>query len=389
MGRRPILTKHLVLCDKLYDGLSDTFLSNQTIAISEGKIVALHPTMKQDYLQPNVLCAAVVSPGMIDIQINGAADTQFNFTPTPSALAKIAWGARQGGTTHILPTFITAEGRAYRQAIHAVKEAIESGVKGLLGIHLEGPFLSPSRPGIHPPAAIRPMDEEDVAILIEEARDFPGVILLTLAPEYQNPSYLEQLAQNGIVLFAGHSQASVQHLTHMRGVTHLWNAMPGPSSREPGIISEVLGGDRLYAGIIADGIHIGAHALTMSVRSAQKRLCLVTDAMMTLAGTLSGFEIEGRAISLADGRLTSAEGTLAGAHIAMDASLQRLMSLTGIDEGAALQMATRNPAKALQLGDSFGRVEIGDLANLSLFDSDYNALGIVLEGDIHLRGLSH
>lgn len=375
----------LILCDRLYDGVAPTFLSNRTVVVRDGKILSVRATSNDDSLASNAMHVAIASPGMIDLQINGAADTQFNFAPSPKSLAQIAWGARQGGTAHILPTFITAHDQAYLNAIDAVRNAMTSGVPGLIGIHLEGPFLSPARPGIHDPSAIRPLDEDDVAALEQQARDFPGVMLLTLAPECQQPTHLERLAASGIVLFAGHSEATQAHLTRMRGATHLWNAMPAPTSRAPGIVSEVLGGDRLFAGIIADGFHVGEHALKMSVRSASDRLCLVTDAMMTLAGASSGFDLDGRYITLADGRLTSADGTLAGAHIAMDASVRTLIKLTGIDALTALQMATVNPARALGMENMLGRIASGCSATMSLFDENFSAIGVVAEGVLYLR----
>lgn len=374
-----------LLCDRLYDGVSPTFRNNQTIILRDGKILSIKERSHHDHLASNVIHVAIVSPGMIDIQINGAADTQFNFSPTPEALAKIAGGARQGGTAHILPTFITAHGQAYLNAIDAVRKAMVANTPGLIGIHLEGPFLSPKRPGIHDASAIRPLEEKDVSALEQQARNFPGIILLTLAPECQQPSYIERLAASGILLFAGHSEATQADLTNIHGATHLWNAMPAPASRAQGIISEVLGGEHLYAGIIADGFHVGKHALKMSIRAAADRLCLVTDAMMTLAGTSSGFDLDGRYISLADGRLTSADGTLAGAHIAMDTSLQSLIKLTSINEITALQMATINPARAVGLEGHLGRIIPGSSATLSLFDEHLSSIGVIVDRHIFLK----
>ncbi|WP_177208478.1 N-acetylglucosamine-6-phosphate deacetylase [Tropicimonas isoalkanivorans] len=329
--------------------------------------------------------AAIVAPGAIDIQINGAADAQFNFDPTPDTIARIAWGARQGGTAHILPTFITAPGRDYLTAISATRQAIADATPGVIGVHLEGPFLSPARPGIHDPSAIRPLSERDVIALEQEAADFPGTLLLTLAPECQEPEHLRRLTAAGIVLFAGHSEAAPEHLVHMSGATHLWNAMPGIASREPGIVSEVLGGNRLFAGIISDGHHIGRQALCLSVRAASDRLCLVTDAMLTLAGTFQGFVLDGRQIQLADGRLTGEDGTLAGAHIAMDDSIRNLTTLAGSDTVTALRMATVNPAKALGRDSDLGTVRLGAQASLSLYDDSLAALGVVSEGHPFLR----
>lgn len=370
------MAEQLILAERLYDGVTPAFQRDQAVVVQNGRVTAVRAASAADRVRADIQ-AAIVAPGLIDMQINGAADVQFNFEPTAEAVATIAQGARKGGTAHILPTFITAHEQAYLRAISAVRQAIEAGVPGIIGVHLEGPFLSPARPGIHDPSAIRSLDASDVAVLVREAKDFPGIMLLTLAPECQRPADLARLSDAGIILFAGHSEAGAEHLDTMRGVTHLWNAMPGPQSRVSGIVSEVLGGDRLFAGLIADGHHIGREALNLSVRAAQNRLCLVTDAMLTLAGTATDFQLGGKTIQLAGGRLTGPDGTLAGAHIGMDESLQTLVRLTGIDPVIALQMATLNPARALGLGNDFGKIIAGHKATISMFDDEFRAVGVV------------
>ncbi len=369
------MTDQLILAERLYDGVKPEFQHDRAVLIRDGRVAEIRPASESDRARAAIR-APIAAPGLIDIQINGAADVQFNFDPTPEAVATIARGARKGGTAHILPTFITAHGQAYLQAISAVGQAMKAGVRGIIGVHLEGPFLSPARPGIHDPSAIRPLDDTDVAALVYEAKNFPGVILLTLAPECQRAEDLARLADAGIVLFAGHSEAGAEDLQAMRGVTHLWNAMPGPQSRVQGIVSEVLGGDRLFAGIIADGHHIGQEVLTLSIRAAQDRLCLVTDAMLTLAGTVQEFELAGRLITLVKGRLTGPNGTLAGAHIAMDESLRMLVKLTGIGPVNALKMASSNPAQALGLDNNFGKIMPGHKAAISLFDEEFRAVSV-------------
>ena len=375
----------LILAEKLYDGIAQAFMDDHAIMLRDGRIVGVRATTEADWQNHDAIRVAIAAPGMIDLQINGAADTQFNFDPTPGGIARIAAGAREGGTAHILPTFITARGKAYLDALGAVRQAMNDREPGIVGIHLEGPFLSPARPGIHDPAAIRPLSEDDVAALEREARDFPGSILLTLAPECQEPSHLVRLAAAGIILFAGHSEARAEHLGLMRGATHLWNAMPGINSRIPGIVSEVLTGNRLFAGLIVDGHHVGRHALGISLNAAADRLFLVTDAMLTLAGTTRGFELHGRKITLSDGRLTGDDGTLAGAHIAMDHSVRNAVSLVGLDPTAALRAATVTPARALGQEDTLGKIAAGLVASVSLFDHSLNSIGVVIEDRVFMK----
>lgn len=376
-ARQSIVAETLILAERLYDGIIPAFQQDRAIEIRDGVVIQQRAATAADHAASHAQRAAIAAPGMIDMQINGAGDAQFNFDPTPQTVRRMAEGARQGGTAHILPTFITAHGQAYLQALAAVRQAMAERVPGIIGVHLEGPFLSPARPGIHDATAIRPLTEADVAALEAEAADFPGVILLTLAPECQQPDFLRRLAKAGIILFVAHSEAGAEHLNHVRGVTHLWNAMPAPSSRVAGIVSEVLGGDRLYAGLIADGHHIGPQALRLTVRAAADRLCLVTDAMLTLAGVTQEFELDGRRITLQDGRLTGPDGTLAGAHIAMDASVQSLIDLTGVDAVAALRMTSLNPAIALRLDHRLGRIAPGLPASITLFDDDFAAVGVI------------
>lgn len=373
------MTETLILAARLYDGVTQAFQSDRAVVMRDGKVADIRAVSDADRQNPAAIHAAVAAPGMIDIQINGAADAQFNFDPTPATLAQMAAGAREGGTAHILPTFITAPGRDYALALAAVRQAMADDTPGIAGIHLEGPFLSPARPGIHDPSAIRPLDPEDVALLEREAKDFPGPILLTLAPECQDPAHLDRLSDAGIILFAGHSEARPEHLGRVRGVTHLWNAMPGIASRTAGIISETLVRDRLFAGLIVDGHHVGADTLALSLRTASDRLCLVTDAMLTLAGRSQEFRLHGRRITLSGGRLTGEDGTLAGAHVAMDESVRNIIAMTGIDPLVALRMATVIPARALGCEERLGQIVVGRPASISLFDDAFHSTGVVFD----------
>ena len=346
-------------------------LDDHVIEIAAGRVAALRPAGPDD---PAPL-AEIAAPGFIDLQINGAADVLFNDDPSVAALDRIAAGARQGGTAHLLPTFITAPGQDYRRAMAAVRAAIAADRPGILGLHLEGPFLSPRRPGIHDPAAIRPLAAADVEAL---TAPFPGPLLLTLAPEEQAPDDLARLDRAGVILFAGHSEARADCIGPARGATHLWNAMPPAAGREPGIVGAVL--DRgLYAGIIADGHHVDWANIRIAARLLPDRLCLVTDAMPTLAGRRDSFELHGRTIRLAGGRLTDAGGTLAGAQVAMDQAVAGMVRHGGLGLGQALHMASGNPAAALRQAD-LGHLDPGARASVTLLGADLSACGVIVDG---------
>lgn len=371
-----------LLARTLFDGTGAAAQSDMIIEVSQGRIARIHP-FKPGMELRDLTEHDIVMPGLLDIQINGANDVQFNDTPTVEGLAQIAQGAARGGTAWLLPTFITARHRAYWKAIDAARAAIEAKVPGILGLHLEGPFLSPHRPGIHEKTAIRPIDSEDVDAL---CRSFPGPLLLTVAPEEMSPSVLARLTGAGVVVFAGHSEAShsdmMVALSHgLRGATHLFNAMSQMSVREPGLVGSVLGTEGLYAGIIADGYHVHWNNLALATRLLPDRLCLVTDAMCTLAGTLSGFEMHGEEIILAEGRLSNREGTLAGAHIAMDQSIRNVIDQGIASPAQAVRMATRNPAEAIGVAEQIGCLKSGYSATFTTMDKDWNATGVLRPED--------
>lgn len=372
--------KH-ILAAEVYDGDGGDALKYQLISLANGRIASVEAAPAR--LPRDTVEAEVVSPGFIDLQINGAADVQFNDDPTPEAVARIAHGARDGGTAHILPTFITAPRDTYRAAITAVRKAMRHEVPGILGVHLEGPFLSPERPGIHPPNCIRPLTPEDVEAICAAG----PVTLVTLAPECQDPALVRGLTRAGVTVFAGHCTPTADQIAAatgdgLSGATHLWNAMPPLAGRAPGLVGRTLTDPRLFAGIIADGHHVDPLNLRLAATMMPDRLCLVTDAMCTLAGTRTGFEIFGVPITLRDGRLTGPGGTLAGAHVAMDESMRNMVRFAGISPGLAIAMASRNPARAIGLGGELGRIAPGYRASLTCLSADFRAERVIVDGQL-------
>ncbi len=373
------MTVRHVLAERLFDGTGGQAERERLIRVEAGRIVEVAPAPAT--LPAGTVEAEVVAPGYIDLQINGAADVQFNDTPTPEAVARIAAGARSGGTAHLLPTFITAPGEDYRGALAAVAEARRRGVPGVLGAHLEGPFLSPEKPGIHPHEHIRPMTPADAEAI---AAAGPGT-LVTLAPERQDTGLLRRLAGAGITVFAGHSAATSEEMAAavaagLSGATHLWNAMAPIAGRAPGIVGRVLTDPSLCGSIIADGHHVHALNLRLAAMLMPDRLCLVTDAMCTLAGRTTRFDLFGVPVKLEGGRLTGPDGTLAGAHLAMDEAVRNMVRLAGVEPGLAVAMASRNPARALGLEAELGVVAVGMRASLTLLDGEMRARRVMVDG---------
>ncbi|WP_081773941.1 N-acetylglucosamine-6-phosphate deacetylase [Ahrensia sp. 13_GOM-1096m] len=372
-----------IFARRLFDGTNDSHLENQIIEIRQGKIVDVRSSEPGEENSAGVISADIVAPGFIDIQINGANDIQFNDDVTVDALARMAYGARQGGTAYILPTFITAQDMQYVKAIDTVKVALRNKLPGILGLHLEGPFLSRERPGIHEKSCIRVMNDTDIAHLTEP---FDGALLVTVAPETLPSKALNTLVDAGVMVFAGHSDASSDVMQQaeengLRGTTHLFNAMSQLTVREPGVVGATLSSDSLYAGIIADGHHVNWMNIKIAVKQMSKRLCLVTDAMLTLAGARQEFTLHGETIRLRNGRLTNAEDRLAGAHVAMDQSVRNMVKNTDVPLSQALRMASRNPAEAIGYGHELGQVKRGFRASLSLLTEDLHASGVVVDGE--------
>jgi N-acetylglucosamine-6-phosphate deacetylase len=366
---------------RLWDGAGPIH-EDRVVEIRGGQIRAI----RQGDARDADLSADLVVPGFIDLQINGAGGVMFNDAPTAATLATIAAAARAGGTAWLTPTFITAPDRAYLAALAAGAEALAAGMPGILGVHLEGPFLSPERPGVHRPEFIRRADGRDLALLCAPR---PGTNLLTLAPEEQAPETLERLAAAGWRLFAGHSAATwAQALAAvplgLRGVTHLFNASSQLGSREPGLVGAALTSG-LYGGLIADGVHVHPANVALAVRAMPGRLYLVTDAMATLGTDLAGFVLDGRPIRREGGRLIDADGRLAGAHLALDEALRNIMRFAGLTLEAALPLLTTVPAAALGLSDRLGRIAPGRAAGLTLLDEALGAAGVVLGAEIFGR----
>ncbi|WP_424978576.1 N-acetylglucosamine-6-phosphate deacetylase [Leisingera sp. S232] len=308
------------------------------------------------------LGGGILAPGYVDLQVNGGGGVMFNDDPSVDTLTQIAAAHRRLGATTILPTLITDSAAKTRLAIEAAKAAVAGGVPGIAGLHLEGPHLSVARKGAHDAAFIRPMADADLAVLVDAAQSLPA-LMLTVAPENVSPAQVRALVSVGAVVSLGHSDAEYETcLTYAEAgascATHLFNAMSQLGNREPGLVGAVLGSGRLNAGLIADGIHV--HPEVMRTAWAAKRgpgrIFLVSDAMAPAGTTLEAFELEGRRISRKDGRLTLADGTLAGADLDLTTAVRVLTTQAEVPLEAALAAATSIPADLMQLSNA-GRLQ--------------------------------
>lgn len=369
-----------IFARRLFPGEGRKARENQVVEIAGRRIATVRKATATDARDRGTLECDILAPGFIDLQINGAGDRQFNFEPTPETLQTMAEAASRGGTALIMPTFITEEGAAYRKAIETVSWALSDETPGILGLHLEGPFLSQERPGIHRPGAIREMREDDLASLQDAARAMP--LLITLAPERVSDAFIRALAAAGARVFAGHSNADADRIDRaarqgLRGATHLFNAMSQMTSRDPGVAGAVMASETLFAGLIADGHHVDWRTVKVAVRAMPGRLFVVTDAMLTLAGTVTAFELGGRTIALSNGRLTSSDGTLAGAHVDMVTCVKNAVTYGDCALADALDMASGIPAKAMGMEDCVGRVEVGQRACCTMLSDTLEVVGVL------------
>jgi N-acetylglucosamine-6-phosphate deacetylase len=374
--------RHALLAPRVFDG--HRWHAEAAVLIQDERIVRLaaRGEIPPDWPQMRLPDTAFLAPGFIDLQVNGGGGVLLNDQPTADGMRAIARAHRRYGTTACLPTLITDTGERMRAAIAAARAA--AGRDGVLGLHLEGPFISPKRPGVHRPDLIRRPDAGDLEELCGLAG--AGRSLVTLAPECTPAGFVRALAAAGICVSIGHSEAPAAVVTQAvadgaTGVTHLFNAMPPMSAREPGIIGATLAERRLTAGLIVDGIHVDP----VSVRAAFAakgfdRIALVTDAMPTVGASLSRFELMGRTISLADGRLSTTSGTLAGAHLDMATAVRNAVELARLPLEDALRAASLTPARFLGLEHERGALFPGARADLVALTDDVQVLATWLGG---------
>lgn len=335
----------ILLCDFVWsDG---RLLHDQTVELQAGKIVDLRPQQPQESGQHHYL----LMPGCTDLQVNGGGGVMLNSDPSVDGMMQILKGHRSQGTFWILPTMITDTPEIMTRAVQAVLECYPT--QGILGLHIEGPHIAPERRGTHAERFIRPLDRETVGQIAQlRQRDIP--VMLTLAPERSDPGLMQELAEMGVILSIGHSAASAAqvHAAFKDGVTcftHLYNAMPPMTSRDPGIVGTAICSD-YYTGLIADGIHVSWEMarIACQARPRPDRMFLVSDAMSTVGGP-DHFELYGQTIHVKDGALVNAEGSLAGAHIDMVTSLANAHHHIGLPLAQAIAMATDIPRDVLGL----------------------------------------
>jgi len=343
------------------------------VLVELGRIAAVAPAhdalasaMPRHDLQGQMLV-----PGFIDTQVNGGGDVLFNDAPTVETLRTIARAHRRYGTTGLLPTLISDDASVMREAIAAVKEAIAQGVPGILGIHLEGPYLAPARKGVHDVTKFRVPNHGEIELACSLRR---GNTLITLAPDQVPSHVVEEFVARGAIVAVGHTAANFAQTraaldAGARGFTHLYNAMTPLASREPGVVGAALDDRASWCGVIVDGHHV--HPAALRVALAAKpcgKVFLVTDAMPPVGGRKDSFRIRGEIASARDGLLATADGTLAGSVLDMAQAVRNTVAWLGVPLDEALRMASTYPADFIGLEHSHGRIAPGFAADLVALD---------------------
>lgn len=338
----------LWLCpDRLFDG--QHLHTGSALAVLDGEVRDIAPLASLPASALRRLVPGTLSPGFVDLQVNGGGGVLLNNDQSPAALAAIAAAHHPLGTVALLPTVITDRAEVLARSVEASLAA--KGTPGVIGLHIEGPHLSMARRGTHDPACVRPFEPATLAH-VQRLRAAGIPVMITVAPEAVTPDQIAALAATGAVVSLGHSDTDSETIrTALKAgatcFTHLFNAMSPMLNRAPGVTGAAINSSA-YAGIICDGIHVADEmvGLALRARPVPDRMFLVSDAMATVGGPDS-FTLYGRTIRLQDGRLVNAEGSLAGAHVTMAQSVQRLIATVGSTPETALRMAVTVPARLM------------------------------------------
>lgn len=367
---------------RIFDG---AVFHDQSAVVVDGKYIAAIVPDNGIPLGVEIipLAGGILAPGYIDVQVNGGGGALLNDNPSVDVVRRIAASHRCYGTTGLLPTVITDDPAITSAAIDAVREARRADVPGVLGIHVEGPFLDVTRKGAHDAKFIRTLTDHDIQGL---GHAECGKLMLTLAPNCVTAAHIRMLVKAGVLVSLGHSDASFEVVqaalaAGATSFTHLFNAMSQLTGREPGMVGAALADKQSSIGIIADGYHVHDAALKLAMAStSHDRFMLITDAMSSAAGGPEHFTLQGRNVALRDGRLVLEDGTLAGSNLTMDAALRHCVEKLGVELGAALRMASANPAGFLGLHDQLGLIAPAALASLVHLDDELNVKQTWIEG---------
>lgn len=357
------------------------------VVVHDGQIEEICPEDQLDTNEFDVrdLAGMLLLPGFIDVQVNGGGGILFNERTDIDGIRSIAEAHYQYGTTGFLPTLISDELDVVERALRASERAIDEGIPGVLGVHIEGPFLNPERRGVHDQNKLRRLTAETVASLKPLHN---GKTVLTLAPEAVDRDAVANLVSNGFIVCAGHSNASYDETIlalerGLRGFTHLFNAMSQLGAREPGVVGAALDDRDSWCGVIADFHHVNPASLRIAHRcKGADKLMLVTDAMPPVGSDMKQFRLLDKIVEVSDGVCRDQNGTLAGTALDMATAVRNMMNATGVSLPEAVNMASTSPAAFLRLGERVGSIDVGKRANFVVADDDLRVAMTWIDGKV-------
>lgn len=369
---------------RVFDGAE--FHTDAAVLVDDGRIQGLVGEHAIPDTAERIDCdGGWLVPGFVDVQVNGGGGALFNAAPTVETLRRMAAAHRRFGTTGMLPTLISTDWPTMVAAADAVAAARAAGVPGVLGIHFEGPYLAVDRRGVHDARYLRAPDPDLLELVTRRAL---GVVCVTLAPERVPEGTIAELVAAGVRVSLGHTQASYERARAAldegaTGFTHLFNAMSVLTSREPGVVGAALTDRDSFSGIIVDGHHVHAETLKIAIRArGVAGMMLVTDAMSLVGTDLDRLELDGRMIVREGGRLTTADGVLAGSNLDMASAVRNVVDRLGLPLADALRMASGNPLAFLGLDADRGRVAPGHRADLVVLDSALRVRRTFIAGSV-------
>lgn len=363
---------------------SFTIAQGYAVLFEDGKILDL---LQADDLPADInlvdAMGGIICPGFVDLQVNGGGSVYFTQFPTVESLHTIRKAHVQFGTTSFLPTVISAFQDTILETIEAVRQAMIELPNVFLGMHLEGPFFNPGKAGAHDTACIRTASHEELDILLEAGKDV--ITYLTFAPECLEESILQRLADSDIVLSAGHSLATYDQAIHffqngVTAVTHLYNAMSGIDTKQPGLAAATLDYGQAWTGIIVDGEHCHPYAVRLAKKMLGQKLFLVSDCAACVGSDIEFTDFGNFKSYYRNGRCETEDGRLAGSALTMLEAVQNTVNMVGIKLAEALRMATLYPAQVMQLEQRVGQLVPGSAANLLVLNQQLDLQQVWVDG---------
>ncbi|NOH83399.1 N-acetylglucosamine-6-phosphate deacetylase [Vibrio sp. 03-59-1] len=366
---------------KIYTGRD--ILIDQALIIENAMIKAICPISELPTTIKNVdLNGANLSPGFIDLQLNGCGGVMLNDEISADTMQIMHKANLKSGCTSFLPTLITSSDEDMKAVINAAREYHNTHQNQSLGLHLEGPYLNVMKKGIHSVEHIRQSDSEMIDLICAN-NDL--IAKVTLAPELNDPEHIERLHNAGIVVSIGHTNATYTEARKgfeagITFATHLFNAMTPMVGREPGVVGAIYDTPDVYAGVIADGFHVDYANIRIAHKIKGEKLVLVTDATAPAGANMDYFIFVGKKVYYRDGKCVDENGTLGGSALTMIEAVQNTVEHAGIALDEALRMATLYPAQAIGVDNKLGRIKKGMVANLAIFDNDFKVQATVVNG---------